>query len=63
MASSRAKTGSTRSQICVKYRGIVIFIKRNSDVQTGDLQKLYKKCQNEVDFVLFTFLKMLFVLP
>ena len=63
MASSRAKTRSTRSQTCVKYRGIVIFIKRNSDVKTGDLQKIYKKYQNKVNFVLFTFLKMLFVLP
>ena len=50
MDSSRAKTRSTRSQTCMKYRGIFIFIKRNSDVNTGDLKKHHKKCQNKVVF-------------
>ena len=43
IASSRAKTRSTRSQTCVKYRGINVFIKRNSDVNTGDLKILHQK--------------------
>ena len=39
MASSRAKTRSTQSQQCEKYRGILICIKRNTDVNTGDIKK------------------------
>ena len=45
MASSRVKTRSTQSQTCVKYRGIIICIKRNTDVNTGDLKKLQKNVQ------------------
>ena len=41
--SSRAKTRSTQSQTCVKYRGINILIKRISDVNIGDL-KIFTKC-------------------
>ena len=40
MASSRAKTWSTWSQKCVKYRGNNMFMKRNSDVNTGDLKNV-----------------------
>ena len=40
-ASSRAKTKSRRSQICVKCRGIIISIKRNIDVNTSDLKILH----------------------
>ena len=43
MASSRAKTGGTRNQTLVKYSGIIIFIKRNTDIKTGDLKTLHKK--------------------
>ena len=43
IASSRAKTRSRRSQACVKYRGIIICIKRNTDVNTSDLKILHKK--------------------
>ena len=65
MASSRAQTRSTQSQTCMKYGGIIIFIKRNSDVNTGDLEILHKKCQNKVDFpdIILNFSKMLCVLP
>ena len=44
----------------MKYRGIIIFIKRNSDVYTGDLKILHKKSQNKVDFpdVIFNFSKI-----
>ena len=42
MASSRAKTRSTRSQTCMKYGVIIIFIKKNTDVNTGDLKILHK---------------------
>ena len=38
IASSRAKTRSRRSQACVKYRGIIICIRRNTDVNTSDLK-------------------------
>ena len=50
ISSSRAKTRSTQSQVCVKYRGNIICIKRNTDVNTGDLRILHKKCLNKVDF-------------
>ena len=43
MASSRAKTSSTGSQICVKYRSIINFIKRNTDVITFDMKLLLIK--------------------
>ena len=43
IASNRAKTRSTRSQKCVKYRGIILFIKRNTDVNSGDLKILHQK--------------------
>ena len=43
IASDRAKTRSTRSQTCVKYRGIIILFKRNSDVNTGDLKIFHQK--------------------
>ena len=32
MASSRAKKRGTQNQTLVKYSGIIIFIKRNTDV-------------------------------
>ena len=65
MASGRAKTRSTRSQKCMKYGGIINFLKRNSDVNTGDLKILHKKCQNKVDFpdIIFNCSKMLCALP
>ena len=49
----------------MKYGGIIIFIKRNSDVNTGNLKILHKKCQNKVDFpdVILNFFKMVSVLP
>ena len=40
---SRANIRLTRSQTCVKYRGIIICIKRNTDVNTGDLKIIHKK--------------------
>jgi hypothetical protein len=43
IACSRAKTRSRRSQACVKYRGIIICIKRNTDVNTGNQKILHKK--------------------
>ena len=42
IASSRAETRSRRSQTCVKYRGNIICIKRNTDVNTSDLKILHK---------------------
>ena len=41
---------SRQSQTCVKYRDIIICIKRNTDVNTNDLKILHKKCPNKVDF-------------
>ena len=38
IASNRAKTRSTQIQTCVKYRGIIIFISRNKDVNSGGLK-------------------------
>ena len=46
ISSNRPKTRSTRSQACVKYRGNIIFIKRNTDMNTGDLKILHKKMSN-----------------
>ena len=43
MASSRAKARSTQSETCMMYRGIIIWINKNSDVNTGYLKILYKK--------------------
>ena len=43
MASRRVKARSTQSQTCMKYGSIIIFIKRNSDVNTGDLKILDQK--------------------
>ena len=39
---SRVKIRSTQSQTCVKYRGNIICIKGNTDVNTGDLKILHK---------------------
>ena len=65
IASSRAKTRSTQSQTCVKYRGNIICIKRNTVVNTGDLKILHKKFPNKVDFpdIIFNFSKILCGLP
>ena len=45
--SSRTKTRSRRSQTCVKHRGIVIFITRNSDVNRSDLKLIHNKMSKE----------------
>ena len=65
ISSTRAKTRYTRSQACVKYKGNIIYIKRNTDVNTGDLKILLKKCPNKVDFldIIFNFSKILCGLP
>ena len=62
IASSRAKTKSKQSQICVKYRGENICSRRNTDVNTSDLKILNKKNPNKVDFpdVIFHFSKISF---
>ena len=62
IASSRAKRKSRQSQTCVKYRGKIVWIKRNTDVNTSDLKILHKKHPNKVDFsvVIFNFSKMSF---
>ena len=62
IASSRAKTKSRQSQACVKYRGNIIWIRRNTDVNTSDLKILHKKRPNKVDFldVIFHFSKISF---
>ena len=43
ISSSREKKRSTQSQTCLKYRGNIIRIKRNTDVNTGNLKILHKK--------------------
>ena len=43
ISTLRANIRSTQSQTCVKYRGNIICIKRNTDVNTGDLKILHKK--------------------
>ena len=43
ISTCRAKIRSTRSQTCVKYRGNIIFIKRNTDVNTSDLKNYQKR--------------------
>ena len=60
IASSRAKTRSRRSETCVKSRGIIIWIKRNTYVNTSDLKILNKKCPSKVDFqdIIFNFSKL-----
>ena len=40
MASSISETRSTQSQTCIKFRGIIIFIKRYVDAKTGDMKIL-----------------------
>ena len=64
-SSSTAKTRSTQSQACVKYRGNIICINRNTEVNTGDQKILHKKCPNKVDFpgVIINFSKILCGLP
>ena len=56
---SKAKIRSRRSQKCAMFRGNIMCIKRNTDVNTGDLKILHKKCPNKVDFpdVIFNFSK------
>ena len=65
IASDRAKTRSTQSQTCVKYRINTNFILRNMDVNSRDLKILHKKCQNQVYFpdVIFNFSKSVCALP
>ena len=48
MVRSREQTRSTQSQICVKYRGIIIFIKRN---YLKILQKNYLKKRRYLKFL------------
>ena len=65
IASSRAKTRLRRSQTFVKYRGIIISMKRNPDVKQSDLKLLHKKCPNKVDFpgVIFNFSELSYCFP
>ena len=60
IARSRAKTRPRQSQTYVKCRGNIICIKRNTDVNTGDLEILHKNFPNKVDFpdVIFNFSKI-----
>ena len=53
------KTRSTQNHTFVKYCGIIIFLKRNTDDRTGELKIFHKKYQNMVDFldVIFNFFK------
>ena len=62
IASSREKTKSRQSQTRVRCRDNIIFIRINTDVNTGDLKILDKKCPNKVPFpdVNFNFSKMSF---
>ena len=55
---------STRSQTCVMYRGIIIFIKRNTIVNTSNLKIFHKKMSKKVVFpdVIFNFSKIVCVL-
>ena len=47
LASSRAKTRPWKSQTCVKYRGIILCIERNTEV----IWKYFREnCPNMVDF-------------
>ena len=65
MVRSRAKSRSTRSQICVNHSGIIICINKNTVVNTGDLKTLLKKNQNKANFpdVTLNFPDILCVLP
>ena len=49
----------------MKYRGIIVCLKRNTDVNTSDLKILHKKFPNKVDFldVIFNFSKLSCGLP
>ena len=60
-----AKIRSTRIQTCVKYRGNIIFIRRNTGVNKSDMKKLHKKRPKKVDFldVTFNFSKKICVFP
>ena len=60
IASSKAMRKSRQSQTCVKYRGNIIWIRRNTDVNTSDMKIFHKKRPNKVDFpnVIFNFFKM-----
>ena len=60
-----AKIRSTQIRTCVKYRGNIICIKRNTDVNTGDLKHFRKKCPEKDDFpdVIFNFSKFSCGLP
>ena len=49
-AKIRVLLRPTKSQTCVKYRGNIICIKRNMDVNTGDLKILHKKWQQKKFF-------------
>ena len=44
----------------MKYRGIIICIKKNPDVNTSDLKLLHKKCPNKVDFPALSFISPTF---
>ena len=59
---SRAKMRSIQSQKCVKYRGIILCIKGNTDVNTDDLKILHEKCPNKVNFpdIIFNISKILY---
>ena len=65
ISTCRAKIRSTQCQTCVKYRGNIICIKRNTDVNTGDLKILNKKMSKKVDFPddIFNFSNILCGLP
>ena len=43
IASSRAKTRSRQSHTCVRYRDNIVWIRRNTEVNTSDLKIFYKK--------------------
>ena len=43
ISACRAKISSTQSQTYVKYRGNIICVRKNTDVNTGDLKILFKK--------------------
>ena len=55
IASSRVKKRSRQSQTCVKYRGNIICIKRNTDVKKSDLKNFTKKRPKNIDFLDVTF--------
>ena len=53
--SSRAKTRSTQSKTYLKYRGVITFIKRNTDVSTSDVKYFMKFVWNRFVFHNITF--------